>query len=138
MEIPCGSCGSAQPSGARFCSSCGSALYAACAACGVEQVASAAFCASCGYQLRTDRRRAETVTDSQERRVVTVVFADLAGSTALGEHLDPEDVRQLQGELFELVNAEIERFEGVTEKFVGDAILAVFGIPRAHEDDPER
>jgi class 3 adenylate cyclase/tetratricopeptide (TPR) repeat protein len=138
MEIPCGSCGSGQPSGARFCSSCGSALYAACAACGVEQVASAAFCASCGYQLRTDRRRAEPVTDSQERRVVTVVFADLAGSTALGEQLDPEDVRQLQGELFELVNAEIERFEGVTEKFVGDAILAVFGIPRAHEDDPER
>ena len=69
---------------------------------------------------------------------MTVVFADLAGSTALGEALDPEDVRVLQGELFELINAEVERFGGVSEKFVGDAILAVFGIPQTHEDDAER
>ena len=69
---------------------------------------------------------------------MTVVFADLAGSTALGERIDPEDVRALQGELFELVNGEVERFGGVSEKFVGDAILAVFGIPQTHEDDAER
>ncbi len=76
--------------------------------------------------------------DRQERRIVTLLFADLAGSTALGEKLDPEDVRALQGDLFELVNGEVERFGGTTEKFVGDAVLAVFGIPRVHEDDPER
>jgi class 3 adenylate cyclase/tetratricopeptide (TPR) repeat protein/ABC-type uncharacterized transport system YnjBCD ATPase subunit len=76
--------------------------------------------------------------ERQERRVVTVLFADLAGSTELGERLDPEDVRELQARLFGLVNAEVERFGGVTEKFVGDAVLAVFGIPRAHEDDAER
>jgi class 3 adenylate cyclase/tetratricopeptide (TPR) repeat protein len=69
---------------------------------------------------------------------VTVLFADLAGSTALGERLDPEDVRVLQGGLFELVNAEVERYGGVSEKFVGDAVLAVFGIPQTHEDDAER
>ena len=69
---------------------------------------------------------------------MTVLFADLAGSTALGERLDPEDVRDLQGELFELVNSEVERHGGTTEKFVGDAVLAVFGIPQAHDDDPER
>ena len=69
---------------------------------------------------------------------MTVLFADLAGSTALGERLDPEDVRELQGELFDLINAEVERYGGTTEKFAGDAVLAVFGIPQAHEDDPER
>ena len=69
---------------------------------------------------------------------MTILFADLAGSTALGERLDPEDVRALQTELFRLANLEVERFGGITEKFVGDAILAVFGIPQAHEDDAER
>ena len=69
---------------------------------------------------------------------MTVLFADLAGSTALGERLDPEDVRELQGELFDLINTEVERYGGTTEKFAGDAVLAVFGIPQAHEDDAER
>ncbi len=69
---------------------------------------------------------------------MTILFADLAGSTALGERLDPEDVRALQSDLFELVNSEVERHGGTTEKFIGDAILAVFGIPQAHEDDAER
>jgi class 3 adenylate cyclase/tetratricopeptide (TPR) repeat protein len=69
---------------------------------------------------------------------VTVLFADLAGSTALGSRVDPEELRVIQGELFELVNAEVERFGGVSEKFVGDAVLAVFGVPLAHDDDAER
>jgi class 3 adenylate cyclase/tetratricopeptide (TPR) repeat protein len=67
-----------------------------------------------------------------------VLFADLAGSTALGESVDPEDVREVQGELFELVGREVERHGGITEKFVGDAVVAVFGAPQAHEDDAER
>ena len=88
--------------------------------------------------LAERRQRADPSSEQEERRVVTVLFADLAGSTSLGERLDPEDVRALQGELFALVNAEVERFGGVSEKFMGDAVLAVFGIPQAHEDDPER
>ena len=139
MGLACGSCGAEHSGGARFCSECGAPLQRTCPACGSEQPASATFCSDCGIALREDARRAAHNTDGrQERRVVTVLFADLAGSTALGERLDPEDVRELQGELFELINTEVERFGGTTEKFAGDAVLAVFGIPQAHEDDPER
>ena len=69
---------------------------------------------------------------------MTVLFADLSGFTTLGERLDPEDVRTLQGELFEEMAASIKRYDGFVEKFVGDAVMAVFGAPIAHEDDPER
>jgi class 3 adenylate cyclase/tetratricopeptide (TPR) repeat protein len=137
VTVRCASCAAEQPADARFCSACGAALYVACPSCGNEQPASAGFCSNCGYALG-ESARAAAADDRQERRVVTILFADLAGSTALGERLDPEDVRDLQGRLFELVNGEVERFGGTTEKFVGDAVLAVFGIPRAHEDDPER
>ena len=133
------SCGTENSADARFCSDCGAPLQRACPACGAEQPATAAFCSSCGIALRDDARRAaDTADERQERRVVTVLFADLAGSTALGELLDPEDIRELQGELFDLINSEVERFGGTTEKFAGDAVLAVFGIPQAHEDDSER
>jgi class 3 adenylate cyclase/tetratricopeptide (TPR) repeat protein len=139
VGLTCASCGAENSAGARFCSECGSPLQRACPACGTEQPATAAFCSSCGIALRDDARRAaDTADERQERRVVTVLFADLAGSTALGELLDPEDVRELQGELFDLINSEVERFGGTTEKFAGDAVLAVFGIPQAHEDDSER
>src|SRR5437667_7100813 len=139
MALVCASCGAEHAPGARFCSECGAPLQRTCPACGFEQPAGATFCSNCGIALRDDARRAgEASDDRQGRRVVTVLFADLAGSTALGERLDPEDVRELQGELFELINAEVERFGGTTEKFAGDAVLAVFGIPQAHEDDPER
>lgn len=139
MNLVCVSCGAEHSASARFCSECGAPLNRVCPSCGIEQPATAAFCAACGIALQDDARRARgTADDRQERRVVTVLFADLAGSTALGETLDPEDVRELQGDLFDLINTEVERFGGTTEKFAGDAVLAVFGIPSAHEDDPER
>ena len=138
MEIACTSCGAQQAADARFCSNCGAALRRSCPACGAEQLSSALFCSACGTALQEDVHRGAGTDERHERRVVTVLFADLSGSTALGEQLDPEDVRTLQGELFSVLHTEVERFGGTTEKFVGDAILAVFGIPQTHEDDPER
>ena len=139
MALTGASCGTENSTDARSCSSCGAPLHLTCPSCGTEQPASAAFCSSCGFALGQDARRAaDSVDERQERRVVTVLFADLAGSTAVGELLDPEDFRELLGELFDLINTEVERFGGTTEKFAGDAVLAVFGIPQAHEDDPER
>ena len=135
MTLACPSCGAPYAPDDRFCSSCGASLRVTCPSCGSEQSVAAAFCSACGTQLAQEP---ETVEDRQERRVVTVLFADLAGSTALGERLDPEEVRELQGELFDLINTEVERYGGTTEKFAGDAVLAVFGIPQAHEDDAER
>ncbi|MGH7776003.1 MAG: ATP-binding protein [Candidatus Dormibacterales bacterium] len=75
---------------------------------------------------------------AEERRIVTVLFADVAGSTALGESLDAEDVRALLGRYYELARAAVEAYGGTVEKFIGDAVMAVFGLPRAHGDDPAR
>ena len=126
------------PPGSRFCPACGTSLFRACHACGAEQPSSAAFCSECGVALQPGARRGGATIDHEERRVVTILFADLAGSTALGERIDPEDLRALQGELYTFMDDEVVRFGGTTEKFAGDAILAVFGVPQAHEDDPER
>src|SRR5262245_32225386 len=75
---------------------------------------------------------------AEERRLVTVLFADVVGSTALGEALDPEDVRALLARLFGIATEAVERHGGRVEKFIGDAIMAVFGVPTAHEDDAAR
>jgi len=90
------------------------------------------FCASCGHKLGLASPRQE------ERRFVTVLFADLTGSTALGEQLDPERLRVLLGDYFNAMAEVIESWGGTVEKFVGDAVMAVFGIPTLHEDDSER
>jgi class 3 adenylate cyclase len=74
----------------------------------------------------------------EERRLVTILFCGLVGFTALSERLDPEDVREIQTAYFDSVNREIARFGGTVEKYAGDAVLAWFGVPAAHEDDAER
>ena len=110
-----------------------------CSGCGFESPADFAFCPKCGGRLVAAPAQppASTAPDG-DRRSVTVLFADLAGFTLLSEGLDPEDVRAIQSDLFHEMSASIDRYEGFAEKFVGDAVMAVFGAPRAHEDDPER
>ena len=103
-----------------------------CATCGKESADDARFCAGCGSPLGAP------AVVREERKVVTVVFADLVGSTALAEKSDPEDVRTLLGAHHARVRVDLERFGGTVEKFIGDAVVAVFGAPVAHEDDPER
>jgi adenylate cyclase len=112
-----------------------------CSGCGFDAPADFAFCPKCGGRLAAAPAPpppSPTAAPDGDRRPVTVLFADLAGFTALSEGLDPEDVRAIQADLFREMSASVERYEGFVEKFVGDAVMAVFGAPRAHEDDPER
>ena len=104
----------------------------ACRACGQDNPEIARFCLACGAPLD-----AETST-REERRIVSVVFVDLVGFTARSEKLDPEDVQAILTPYHGTVRDELESFGGIVEKFVGDAVMAVFGAPTAHGDDPER
>ena len=99
---------------------------------GEENSDRAKFCQNCGQPL------AEAATPRETRKVVTVLFADVTGSTTLGEQLDPESLRNIMSRYFEAMAGVVERHGGVVEKFIGDAVMAVFGIPRLHEDDPIR
>jgi class 3 adenylate cyclase len=103
-----------------------------CIACGQDNPEIARFCLGCGAPLAEEAPRRE------ERRIVSVVFVDLVGFTSRSEQLDPEDVRAILTPYHGTVRDELESFGGVVEKFVGDAVMAVFGAPTAHGDDPER
>jgi len=107
---------------------------AVCANCGEDNPERARFCLACGTALDT----APTPTSVEERRTITVVFTDIVGSTARAEQLDPEDVRARLVPYYARVRRELESFGGSVEKFIGDAVVALFGAPIAHEDDPER
>ena len=103
-----------------------------CRACGQDNPEIARFCLACGASLEAEAPHRE------ERRIVSIVFVDLVGFTSRSEQLDPEDVRAILTPYHGTVRDELESFGGVVEKFVGDAVMAVFGAPTAHGDDPER
>src|SRR5437667_3688751 len=103
-----------------------------CWACANELPPAARYCPSCGARTR-DVARA-----SEERKVVTVLFVDRVGSTAQADRRDPEDVRAMLVPFYDALRIDIERYGGRVEKFIGDAVMALFGAPIAHEDDPER
>src|SRR2546429_5463338 len=101
-----------------------------CAACGHVSADPFRFCPECGVAPADEPR--------EERKVVTILFCDVVGSTELGERLDPESVRWVLARFFETVRDVVERHGGSVEKFIGDAVMAVFGVPVLHEDDAMR
>jgi class 3 adenylate cyclase len=105
----------------------------ACPSCAGENADDARFCSQCGRPLA-----GAGAAGGAERRLVTVLFADISGSTPLGEELDPEDLQDVLGAYAASMRQEIEAEGGTVEKFIGDAVMAVFGVPVAHEDDPSR
>ncbi len=126
----CPRCGKENPAEAQFCMRCGTALYRHCPNCGTSNLPDTQFCLRCGTRL-SDAAQVE-------RRVLSVLFADLVASTPLVVGLDPERTRTIIGEYFAAMREEVERHGGVVEKFIGDAVMSVFGLPQAHEDDPDR
>ncbi|MDI7861855.1 tetratricopeptide repeat protein [Rhizobiaceae bacterium n13] len=163
----CSGCGFEIDSGFAFCPKCGAKQPVACTACAFPCPAEFAFCPKCGTALglvdanfqpsskqndgeprgahRLSARHNDVapplspaINSEADRRPITVLFADLCGFTALSERVDPEVMRVLQNELFEELTAAVESYDGFVDKFVGDALLALFGAPVAHEDDPER
>src|SRR3989440_562973 len=103
-----------------------------CSTWGAENREGARFCDACGAPL------AEAAPTREVRKVVTVLFCDVTGSTALGERIDPESLRRVMARFFETAKAIVERHGATVEKFIGDAVMAVFGVPAVHEDDALR
>src|SRR5688572_5453198 len=130
----CPHCGNEVEAGQRFCGSCGGLLALVCPVCETENALSNKFCGSCGAELV----QPQVVEEVEERRVVTVLFADLVGFTSRAEQLDPEDVRAILSRYYGQLRSDLEAHGGFVEKFIGDAVMAVFGAPVAHGDDPER
>ncbi len=156
----CPTCSTENPPHARFCLQCGTRLSLTCPQCRTELPPDARFCLACGAPVTAAPQPQEwTAADllkrhapkeyverllatrgqaHDERRTVTILFADVKGSTAMEEKLDPEDVKEVMRGAFEVLISPIYRYEGTLVQLMGDAILAFFGAPIAHEDDPER
>ena len=105
-----------------------------CGQCGIAAAADARFCSQCAAPIVD----AASAPPTQERRQVTVFFSDLSGFTALNERLDPEDVRDVVNKVWERAGEIVGRYDGRINKLLGDAVMAIFGDPVAHEDDPRR
>ncbi|HSD03947.1 MAG TPA: adenylate/guanylate cyclase domain-containing protein [Gaiellales bacterium] len=141
----CPSCAAPNADTAKFCTECGTALEAHCPACGTAHRPGQRFCAECGAALAAVAVAAPDAAGSiaqggevAERRLVTVLFADLVGFTTLSEHRDAEEVRELLSRYFATCRRLIGLYGGTVEKFIGDAVMAVWGTPTATEDDAER
>jgi class 3 adenylate cyclase/predicted ATPase len=141
--VNCPNCGAANEPGRKFCGECGQPLARACPSCGTPNPPTVKFCGECGTRLDETAAApapvpAPVVEPTAERRLVSVLFGDLVGFTASSENEDPEQVRELLSRYFEVCRTLIARYGGTVEKFIGDAVMAVWGAPTTTEDDAER
>jgi len=161
--MQCVNCGTDLLAGKQFCHACGQRVAHTCTNCGATLTAGYRFCPDCGFQLAgaepagtvpgngngaaaaaaipeelAQKIRASKETIEGERKQVTVLFCDLAGSTAIAERLDPEEYHDVLEQYVELAINEIYRFEGIVNQLAGDGMMALFGAPIAHEDAPQR
>jgi class 3 adenylate cyclase len=149
--VNCSNCGTTNEAGRKFCKECGAALAIACPNCGAANAADSKFCGECGTALGlvapsaaaapgqpAQPAQAAQPAPTAERRLVSVLFADLVGFTTIAEGRDAEETRELLSRYFALSRDIIERHGGTVEKFIGDAVMAVWGAPVAQEDDAER
>ena len=137
MECP--ECQSLNSEKANFCKACGIQLYYICPACAASCDADSCFCDECGHSLKIEKKTIDTVTDpDSERKYVTVMFSDLSGYTALTTKVDPEEVKEIMNRIFGEIAQIIAKYEGFIERFIGDAVMAIFGVPKVHEDDAVR
>ncbi|HUF39333.1 MAG TPA: adenylate/guanylate cyclase domain-containing protein [Anaerolineales bacterium] len=146
----CPTCGHVNPPEAKFCQNCGTDLRFACPNCGEANSRAARFCQNCGHRLAEPAadphpaaapepvRPADPPASEGERRVVTILFADVKGSTALAERLDPEEWTEIIDGAFRRLIPAVTRYEGTVARLMGDGLLALFGAPIAHEDDALR
>lgn len=156
--MQCPECQSDNRQEAKFCSECGRKFELICPECGNSITAISKFCDECGCRLATPSEASGTITVPEsppfhppakveyddvalrvgERRHVTVLFSDLTGYTAMSEKLDPEDVKEITSRIFGEIAKIVASYDGFIEKYAGDAVMAIFGVPQAHEDDPIR
>jgi class 3 adenylate cyclase/tetratricopeptide (TPR) repeat protein len=151
----CPVCGHANKPGRKFCGNCGSALPIFCPICGEANDPGDRFCGNCGSPLSAAQERTpatphrppaadsmavpdHTARQDKERRLVTILFSDIVGSTTLGERLDPEEIDELVGQVHAIVEQSVARYGGHVVRHMGDGLLAIFGAPVAREDDAER
>src|SRR6185436_12854614 len=166
VSMKCINCGHANTVGQKFCGECGARLDVLCAACQSKNPPGQKFCGECGAPLgatppaaapvevpRADRfafpesytpkHLADKILTSRaalegERKIVTVMFADVSGFTSMSERLDPEDVHTIMDRAFDVILAAVHRYEGTINQFLGDGVMALFGAPIAHEDHAHR
>jgi class 3 adenylate cyclase len=132
----CMACGVVAGADAHFCGSCGASLRSRCAACGAENPRTFRFCATCGSELLTERTASSNdQAEVAERRVITVLFCDMANSTALSGQLDPEDFAAVTASFQDMAAGIVRREGGFVSRVLGDGVLALFGYPVSHEDD---